>query len=190
MYYLTMSARTVLHIVFVVVAVLILAGILLPAGGEGAHSRKGEAYSMETSLVSALKAYRIDYGRFPAVRADGCYETAADNAKLIRVLCALDTTDNTQKIVYFEAMSIRSKNTRRSGIDPQGVLLDPWGNPYRIRVDTDWDDKVQNPYKDTRHSFLNESVIVWSVGKDGIQGPTDAKGILSATSDDVMSWKW
>ncbi|HAS81484.1 MAG TPA: hypothetical protein DCS43_02095 [Verrucomicrobia bacterium] len=51
---------------------------------------------------------------------------------------------------------------------------DPWGNRYRIALDTDYDGKVT-----AMSENLRLSVAVWSAGADG----TDD------TDDDVTSWR-
>lgn len=61
----------------------------------------------------------------------------------------------------------RGKPSRGVSFNPQGGgdLWDTWGNPYRVRFDTTFDNQVESP--EIPGSFLPESIIVWSAGKDG-----------------------
>jgi len=49
--------------------------------------------------------------------------------------------------------------------DGGGTLWDPWGRPYRVRLDADGDGRVEDPSQPGR--FVPESVLVWSAGRDG-----------------------
>ena len=139
-------------------------------------------------LATALKSYLIEYGKWPSYAGDGLFLDETRNAQLMRTLCAKDEANNPRKIVFFEGKPARgSSRAYYEGIDPEtGACLDPWGNPYRIAIDADYDNVIANPYSD--ESPITTGVIVWSLGKDGKQGspanPHTFKG-----SDDVTSWQ-
>lgn len=48
--------------------------------------------------------------------------------------------------------------------DGRGSLWDPWGNQYRIRLDTNDDSKVADPRS---NEPIAETVLIWSAGEDG-----------------------
>ena len=49
--------------------------------------------------------------------------------------------------------------------DGSGELWDPWGNFYRVRFDSNGDGEIENP--EAPGTFLPESILIWSAGKDG-----------------------
>ncbi len=60
-----------------------------------------------------------------------------------------------------------------------GELWDPWGNHYRVIMDTDGDGRVKAPEWFTKSEFIPQSVIVWSPGRDGDDATAE---------DNVVSW--
>ena len=100
------------------------------------------------------------------------------------------------------------------GVDINGVYRDPWGNPYVISMDLNYDEsckdsfyclsKVSNPAGANSNPGLNGlvnpdtsksdnfqyhgKVMVWSAGPDGQVDPNNNVN-LSANKDNVLSWK-
>jgi hypothetical protein len=173
------------RIFFTVVLVVVVVAILLVdiSHRPSVSPRVTEARITMASLRTSIKAYSNEYGHLPPLSPDGLYETAATNAKLIRMLTAQDSDANPGKIAYFEARTARN---HRAGIDLDGTLMDPWGNFYRVRIDADGDRKIANPYSDG--PAIEDSVIVWSLGKDGVQGSAKSPNKLQG-SDDIVSWQ-
>jgi prepilin-type N-terminal cleavage/methylation domain-containing protein len=84
-----------------------------------------------------------------------------------------------------------------------GVYRDPWGRPYIVTVDLDYDNRVLDPFPKVaggqlypaddaqdRARTISQGVIAWSLGKDGKWDPTqpaDAKS--TANADNVYSWR-
>ena len=66
-------------------------------------------------------------------------------------------------------------------------FVDPWGHPYIVLIDVNYDGKIANPdarNRDTKIAAgapreLNMGVIAFSRGEDGIEG----------TEDDKVSWR-
>ena len=58
--------------------------------------------------------------------------------------------------------------------------LDPWGNPYQIRINFDGSGKIPDP---SRSGTLSGSIILWSFGPDGVGNSTDDD------KDNIPSWK-
>ncbi|MCD8533634.1 MAG: type II secretion system GspH family protein [Verrucomicrobia bacterium] len=142
------------------------------------------------------------------------------NAELIAILTAVEQfpngrqTPNTnnnlnqRKTVFLNGKNV-SDNTR-PGIGPDGVYRDPWGNPYIISVDLNFDGFVQDAFYSlpgiSRQSgnigfnglavqpstpnlgFLHKGrVMVWSMGPDGlVDGTVPANA--GANKDNVISW--
>ncbi len=93
------------------------------------------------------------------------------------------------------------------GVGPNGVgeldkvMRDPWGHPFLVWVDLDFDNKIVNPFPDVAGGiirpatdpaakFISQSVLVMSFGPDGQADftlPANAKGTVNA--DNLYSWR-
>ncbi len=142
-----------------------------------------------SQIAAALKHYYLEYGKWPDFTADGLFLDEARQIRLLAVLIAKDEVNNPRKIVFFEpkiATRFGAKGAYRGGLHPvTGAFLDPWGQPYRIMLDHDYDEVVSNPYP--QDDEIRLKVIAWSEGKDGKPGapgnPRTQRG-----SDDIVSW--
>ena len=70
------------------------------------------------------------------------------------------------------------------GENPEHTWLDPWGNPYMIRIDVDGSETVSDPSKSDKK--LSRRIILWSLGPDG-KG-ADSYGD-DTNKDNVAEWK-
>jgi hypothetical protein len=92
---------------------------------------------------------------------------------------------NPRRIVFYTdraARPIRSGGFARGlTLDESdgGILWDPWGRPYRVRLDTDHNDRVENPDPAGNDKILEEPVLIWSAGPDGN---------FETWEDNVKSW--
>ena len=108
-------------------------------------------------------------------------------------------------------------NNTSPGIGQDGIYRDPWGNPYIITIDLNYDDKardafyrlpavsadpgdtVNNPPRGLNGLIpkviggatvyeANAPVMVWSAGPDKMIDP-NAKATAGANKDNILSWK-
>jgi prepilin-type N-terminal cleavage/methylation domain-containing protein len=122
---------------------------------------------------------------------------------------------NPQRTHYLNATQVSQMN--KPGVGPDGVYRDPWGNPYVITVDLNYDGKTRDafyrsaavsqqsgtsgynglinshtpPTPPTGNSDFfecNSPVMVWSAGPDGMIDP-NSKAIQGANKDNILSWK-
>ena len=168
--------------------VLILLLFPYPGGRMGEQARKAQASTTNTGMVAALKAYYAEYDHWPDFTGDGLFLDEQRQGQLMRVLRNKDPINNPRRIVFFEGREdAESPGKYRNAFNREtNVFYDPWGQPYRIAIDTTGTGIIANPYPDD--GPIQTSVIVWSLGKDGQQGapanPRTHKG-----SDDVTSWQ-
>jgi prepilin-type N-terminal cleavage/methylation domain-containing protein len=118
---------------------------------------------------------------------------------------------NPQKIAFLNGKD--ADGTRPSGIGPDGVYRDPWGNPYIVTIDLNGDDRCRDGFycqdsvsMDRSHPGLGlngmakppgggantfeyrSSVLVWSMGPDGYADPSQPAN-KGANQDNILSWK-
>ena len=149
----------------------------------------------------------------------------ASNAELMLILTASQsfanyTTNtcnaadarNTRKIGYFNAKNSGATGALAgSGLGTDGVMRDPWGSPYIVSLDLNYDNWVTNSvYNDnTVNGFnvglvrqgavgtstwaLKDYVMIFSFGPDGSFAPSSATAAVPANvdpnKDNVLSWK-
>jgi len=123
---------------------------------------------------------------------------------------------NTRKEVFLTVKD-GSKVASPSMVDPLGTYRDPWGNPYIISLDLNYDDYTvdwmygmsqvsadpSNPRRGLQGLIyvpeyslptspvafgVKANVMVWSMGPDGQANP-NLKGNIGVNKDNILSWK-
>jgi type II secretory pathway pseudopilin PulG len=184
------GAFTLIELLVVIAIIIILVGLLFPAfRGVQDQAKRVQAKNDLTQLVTAVNAFYTEYGKYPLATDDS---TIANNADLSYTLRAISSGANAadvvnpRKVVFMSPPAVKDTSNPRSGIGSDGQYYDPWGTPYKIAIDGNYDNQIANLYTaDTGAGpgTLGVGVIAWSLGNDGIQG-TDFKA-----SDDVISWQ-
>lgn len=118
---------TLVELLVVIAIIAILAGLGF-AGMQGAmeSSRKAQARNDVHQLASGVKAYLLEFGRLP------------ESGNVIASL----TGDNPKKIVFFEAKNAKGTPPKGGLSSDRSEMFDPWGKAYVIKLDDDYDNKV------------------------------------------------
>ena len=224
------EAFTLIELLVVISIIAILAGLLLPVVNKAMeNARKTAAKSAVTQMVAAVNNYQTDYGQYPVVTGMTSYVSGSDytfgtdghNYQLFLVLRALNAnaTDgtavlNTRRTVYFEGKNVRNASNPKDGFVQTvptggtftvGDFVDPWGHAYLVRLDSNYSNAIQNPYKDGTHTsptatdgpsiaetdVLHLGAGAMSYGFDGVVGTKGTAPIspYTAIGDDVVSWQ-
>jgi hypothetical protein len=122
---------------------------------------------------------------------------------------------NPLKTKYLTAQSV--SDTSSPGLGKDGIYRDPWGNPYIITVDLNYDEHARDvfyrlnavskdpgvgsspnglyglqnfkdPTGGTDTFEDNDKIMVWSAGPDKMINPA-VKANQGANKDNVLSWK-
>jgi prepilin-type N-terminal cleavage/methylation domain-containing protein len=187
-------ASTLIELLVVIAIIAILVGLLFPAfRAVQDQAKKTQAKNDLTQIVNAVNAFYTEYGKYPLATNDN---TITNNADLLYTLRAVangantNNAVNTRQIVFINPPYVKNDTAgnRRSGIsNADGQYYDPWGTPYRVAIDGDYNNDINpNPYTPDTGAGplqLNIGVIAWSFGKDGAQGRD------FNASDDVISWQ-
>jgi prepilin-type N-terminal cleavage/methylation domain-containing protein len=148
-----------------------------------------------------------------AITSPGSYQ--ANNSEVMAVLLDVETwpsgtvtinqghVKNPSKTTYLSATRVGDITSPGIGVD--GVYRDPWGNPYIITIDLNYDDKARDAFyrsatvsvnglngliprviNGTTYYEANAPVMVWSVGPDKMINPNAAAN-TGVNRDNVLS---
>jgi prepilin-type N-terminal cleavage/methylation domain-containing protein len=144
-------------------------------------------------------------------------KVSTNNSEVVAILMDLDRTtplnpkkgnpENRQGTVFLNAKG--SSNTTSPGVGPDGVYRDPWGSPYIITLDLNYDDSCRDGFyradkvsadptnparglngfvKADRDSWeLRSGVMVWSLGPDKMADPLQPAN-KAPNKDNITSW--
>ena len=210
------AAFTLVELLTVIAIIAILMGLLFPAiAAVKENGRKTQAKNDVMQIVTAVKAYNTEYGKYPTVTEEptkpgdpdvGVGDPAAKmkekNNAIFNTLRSIPEGLNIQnklnprRVVFFEGRAVSNPIQPRGGFvekgadDVKGIFYDPWGKQYNVVLDTDYDNKIEvKPY----YSDIPEDesprtgVVAFALGKDNKLGKDGDNKIAEA--DDVVSWK-
>ena len=150
----------------VVIAILgILMAMMVPAAGLILkRAAKARAQADAGVVTTVLLKYQAEYNRWPTNYVpDKVDTTDADWVKMMAPRPgsgAIPT--NPKRIVFFEPGG-GALSTNEPYI---GAFVDPWGTPFKYRVDQDGDEEMAIPNEDGG-GILRARALVWSAGTDG-----------------------
>lgn len=175
-------------VILFLVVLSIVAGFFTLRATREATVTKAQRLQSRVSMKSleiAMKGYDTEYGEFNGPATFGPRMGYSENAdsvvegRALRVLFGEDPELNSRKVRFFDPPSAKEK---KLGIwqDESGSwhFADPWGHPYRVRVDANADGTIPDPEKPG--GSLAGKYHFYSAGPDG--DPT-------TWNDNVTSWK-
>jgi hypothetical protein len=159
----------------ILIALFLFLSLLIPFGSHTGGSPNTRAETTAYNLKNAISAYFTEYREYPLSSPD-IDITVDTRDRLMAILMGSDAERgesgrNHRGIAFYSDMRAKTMKDGRfyRGISPDenggGILWDTWGTPYRVRVDSNFDNKVDDPESPGR--TIPENIIVWSAGKDG-----------------------
>ena len=172
-----LSAFTLIELLIVIVIIAILAAVAFPVYGMVMEVvRKTEAEKDVQDIKAAISTYYLEYGRFP-YGGEQDVELNTEDDEIMSILAGVEGNPlNRREKVFYQGK--RAKDAR-DGIPVGGIygegdtlgMADPWGQPYYMIIDANYDNKVQNPDPSGSGEIeLRQTVVVWSKGKPREKG--------------------
>lgn len=125
-----------------------------------------------TNLSRAVEHYYLDYNKMPDTRLPELETSGSAWADFAKILAGReeqgDGMGNPRQIAYWSPYG---------SMDEMVKYLDPWGQPYVITLDDDYDDEIEL-VRGSRHDVVRSPVAIYSKGPDRKPG----------TEDDITSW--
>lgn len=187
-------AFTLLELLVVIAIIGVLAGLMFPATtGALRKAERTHAENTAYNLKNAISAYFTEYRKYP-VESSNNNETGEirSDHELMDVLLGADSQKesgglNPRGIAFYTDKAAKSAGDGkfRKGVrletDGGGELWDPYADYYFVRMDLDYNNRVEKPtWDDTVDvQVLPESILVWSAGKDQDE---------STGKDNVKTW--
>jgi hypothetical protein len=140
-----------------------------------------------SGLQGAITVFHYHYKTWPVGGSGSDWDGASDDALLMaELLPTIAKKLNTRGIPLLAVgpPKISAPGVLGGGLETnpatgEARLLDPWGNPYKIRIDTNGDGKLADPELGASVTVHHQSVIIWSAGPDGD---------FTTWPDNVKSW--
>ena len=196
------DAFTLMEVLVVVGLTAVVAGLFFPAFNSVREAaRNAEAKEQMMQLLTAIRGYHTDYGRVPMLhqgedrtfgeprnKGAGDY----DQAELMNVLRATGkgwddpqaTNLNSKRTVFFEPRLAKNPAQPAGGIGTDGRLYDPWGRPYLIKMDGNYDGVIDLDYTDV--TDVTGSIVAISTGRDRTVGNKKKQHKKLKDADDVV----
>lgn len=183
---------TLVELLVVIAIIAVLAGAGFAAGNAAIQkAKRTTALSTATAIESAVNNFFIEYGTMPVspVPTASVATNAGSGVDLLKTLLGLEaatgTPLNTRAIKF---LSVKEGKANRNGLiyNSTGTtvlgLYDPWGGPFHVILDEDYDESVTpSPSAGTAPRLNGRRAAVWSNGADGVKGG-------GAAGDDVKTW--
>ena len=178
---------TLIELLVVIAIIGILAGLVFPAlGTVRNNAKKSKASSECQSLKTAIVMYESEFSCWPAnVSSKDALVSGSNYVTMCKILTGM----NTKKMVFYEV---------GVGYDENKGILDPWGRPYQVALDVNFDNiltesnipaiKAVNSVNGRSGQNLRSRVAVYSFGVNENENNSSDVNTLAKKKKLVTSW--
>jgi len=183
---------TLIELLVVIMIIGVLAG--LSFGALTAVKKLGEKTKAKNDVAQikmAVANYFNDYNKYPIPKAGSDVDLETDRS-FMAVLMGEDKELNPRENNYIQPKPANSAG-KGGMVSPGGGIgeyVDPWGQPFQLRIDGDYDERLKNPNTGSQTKQIFAGVAVWSSGpdQDG-KGEMGASGSTDLWKDSITSWE-
>lgn len=181
---------TLIELLVVITIIAILASVAFPVvNGVMARARKVKTLAVVKDIQVAIKSYQTEYNRYPDEATDTDVTLTTDKGNLIPILMGENADKRNPREIKYVDLPM-SKNGAGGLVSSGGsgfTLVDEWKKPYVVIMDTDYDNRIDNP--DTSNSDPKVSSGAPSELPLGVAIYSNGADIKPSTKDDVTSWR-
>lgn len=126
---------TLIELLVVIAIIGILAGLVFPAlGTVRNNAKKSKASSECQSLKTAIIMYESEFSCWPADMSGKSADFIVKDSDYV-MMCKILTGLNSKKMIFYEV---------GVGYNENKGILDPWGRPYQVIIDADYDGMIKS----------------------------------------------
>ncbi len=147
-------------------------------------AKKVTSLATAIALENAISSIYTEYSRLPDV-GSSVTTNSPEGMKLLNILLGLDDkSDNALNSRSIKFLIVKEGKNNKNGLtyaaDGKSVegLYDPWGNPYTVELDTDYNEELHFTIGSRAVDLKGRRAAAYSPGPDRVLG----------TADDVMTW--
>src|SRR5437868_4055904 len=149
------AAFTLIELLVVIAIIAVLLGLVFPVfQGVLERAKKVQAKNDLTQIVTAVNAFYTEYGRYPTTAtSDVTLGSAGAKSDTLFVELRGAAPINTRQIQFISPPEDKTVTNPKGKIGSDGQFCDPWGTPYNIGIDANYNNVVTAPaYSDLKAS--------------------------------------
>jgi hypothetical protein len=171
------------------IVMLAVAVYVLYSQHQDRAARREKAQHMIRVLSRAIEDFRRDYDFLPTPvsyeKDTDCISDTSDEESLVWLLMGHSATLSIRSMDYLDRRIDEAgfEDGKRIGgiirMEPGAEIVDPWGGHFKIMLDLDYNDRLNNPDPKGEPQELSKRFLIWSAGPDRNFG---------TWADNIISW--